>query len=148
MEFASTESLDLGMASVGTGNATTTHNLWHAIVRLCTLDMTPDRDTDLATLNDNSATFTGYAQKQITWLAPSRATDGSIEVVGTVTEWRPSDDAEPNNIFVIYAVNVAGDLVFAGRVDDPPIPMQDNLDSLLLTIRWRPATALVGSTIS
>lgn len=148
MDFISYEALDLGVASIGIGNATTTHNLYGAKVRLFQVDVPLDRSTTLATLNSDSATFTGYAEKTITWNAPSRAVDGSIEVVGALSEWRPTDAVTPNNLFGAYVVNAAGELVLAGRFDDAPIPMADALDSLLLTIRWRPTTPAIGSTIS
>lgn len=148
MDFMAYEDLVLGVASIGTGNATTTHNLFGAKVRLCQGDIVPDSNTTLAALNADSATFTGYAEKTITWNAPSRASDGSIEVVGGLSEWRPTDAVTPNNLFVAYVVNAAGNLVLAGRFDSPPIPMADALDSLLLTIRWRPTAGAIGNTIS
>jgi len=91
-----------------------------------------------------AATFTGYAQKAITWLAPSIADDGTPEVVGTTTEWRPTDAVTPNSIYGLLLVTAGGALYQAGKFDNDPLPMGSNLDSLLVTFRVRLApTGLV-----
>lgn len=84
-----------------------------------------------------AASFTGYAQKTITWLEPSVADDGTPEIVGTVTEWRPTDAVTPNSIYVLLVLTSGGALYAAGRFDTAPLPMGSALDQIIPTIRIR-----------
>lgn len=81
-------------------------------------------------------TYVGYAQKLITWLAPSIADDGTPEVVGTVPEFRPTNSVTPNSIFG-GAVVTAADALHAAFKLDTPAPMASAMDSMVLTVRLR-----------
>jgi len=95
------------------------------------------------------ATFTGYAQKTVTWGVPSVADDGTVEVVGTYTEWRPADGVTPNNIWgVFFRAAVGGALLFAGQFDGAPLPMNNALNAITITIRYRPASKSIVVVVS
>jgi len=95
-----------------------------------------------------AATFTGYAQKAITWLAPSVADDGTPEVVGIVTEWRPTDGVTPNSIYGLILVETGGALRAATKFDGAPLGMSSALDSLLPTFRLRLTPAGLVALVS
>jgi hypothetical protein len=109
---------------------------------LATLDLEQDTQAwDTVTLADlvaGKATYTGYVQGVITWLAPSVADDGTPEIVGTIPEFRPTDSVTPNTIYGVYILNAGGTKVyFAGPMNSGPVPMGGVLDSLLITLRIR-----------
>ncbi len=87
------------------------------------------------------ATFTGYVKTAITWLAPSVADDGTVEVVGTVPQFRPTDAVNPNMIQGCWIEDsAAADWYFAGIFDNQPLPMNSALDAMIVTVRFRPRT--------
>lgn len=106
-----------------------------AEVELFKSDTTPTPTTPLASYT--LADYTGYAAGAVTWLAISIADDGSYEVVGTVPEFRPTGTATANNIYGWILTDGAGVLLAAARFDNPPLPMEDTLDSIILTVRVR-----------
>lgn len=95
----------------------------------------------IATFTAEIANFTGYAQGVVTWDTPSVADDGTVEVLGAVPQWRPTDAVTPNNVYGIFCRAAAGGgaLLFTGRFDDAPEPMASALDQITITIRYRPA---------
>lgn len=98
-------------------------------------------ETVIGDLTAVIANFAGYAQGVVTWDLPSISSDGTVEVVGNLAVWRPTDGVTPNNIYNIYMTGgVSGDLLFAGLLDDAPVPMTNALSQLLVTVRYRPAT--------
>lgn len=100
-----------------------------------------DADTLGATLLANVADYSGYAQAVVTWLPPSQADDGEIEVIGTVPEFRPTDALNPNNVWGLWCrAAVGGAVLFVANFDGGPIAFAGPLDSLILTLRWRPRT--------
>lgn len=108
-----------------------------------------DGSTPLATFVTNKADYTGNGSGDITWLDPSVADDGTVEVVGTVPEFRPTDDVTPNDIWGVYITNGAGDaLYWCGQFDDPPLPMNGPLNSIIVTVRYRPASDSIVVTVS
>jgi len=82
-------------------------------------------------------TYTGHADKLITWLAPSVADDGSPECIGTVPEFRPTDGVTPNSVFGALVIDSGSVMMEGGRFDDAPLPMNSALDSILVTVRLR-----------
>lgn len=108
---------------------------------LCQVDVPINQATLLATLVAGIATYTGYAQGVVTWALPSVSAEGIVEVVGTMTVFRPTDGVTPNVIYVIYFTeSVSGALAFAQRFDNAPLSMGSALNQIEVTIRYRPAT--------
>jgi hypothetical protein len=109
-------------------------------------DITPTPETPLASYT--VATFTGYLVKTITWLAPSIADDGEPEVVGTVSEWRPTDSVTPNSVYGLLLESTGAALYQAGRFDNAPLPMASNLDAILPVIRVRMTPSGIAVIVS
>lgn len=105
--------------------------------------------TTLAELNAVEANYTGYALQTVVWLDPSVADDGTVEVLSEAMEFRPTGTTVTNVIWACYALAaVGGALLFAGSLDGAPITMGSALNSLVLVIRYRPATRSVSVVIS
>jgi len=117
-----------------------------AEVRLYQNDVTPSAGMVLADFD--VATYDGYADEAVTWLAPSVADDGTVEIVGTVGEFRPTGAVTPNTIFGALLLDGTGALIMAGRFDGAPLPMGSVLDSLLVTPRWRAPSSGLMSVVS
>jgi hypothetical protein len=117
-------------------------------VHLFQNDTQVDRNTVIGDLTE--ATYTGYASEAVTWLAPSVADDGAIEVVGTVGEFRPTGSAVVNDIYGIMVKSgiVGTPMVFCARFDDAPLPMASALNAIVVTLRWRPQTNGLVVTVS
>jgi len=113
-----------------------------ATVHLGQTNITVDRNTTRAEMIADEATFTGYAAEVATWLAPSIADDGEVEVVGIVGEFRPTGTTIQNSIYTMFVLSAAGGtpLCFVGRFDNAPIGMGETTDSIVVTLRWRPRT--------
>jgi len=108
-----------------------------------------DRNTALADVVAAKADYTGAIEGVITWLAPSIADDGSIEVVGTVPEYRPTDAVTPNQIYgcaLLTALDAA--LYAVCSFADGPLPMESALNSILATLRYKPEGGSMVVTIS
>jgi hypothetical protein len=148
MDFISNDSFTIVAALDTTAVGSATGPLVGAVVRLFQANITPDKETSLATLNADSCTFVGYAEKAITWQLPSIADDGAVEVVGTTTQFRPTNSVTPNSAYGAYIVSAAGDLAFAGRFDGAPLPMADAQDQITVTVRYRPIQAGLGVVVS
>lgn len=103
---------------------------------LYTNDIIPGRDLPRSAYV--TANFDGYAQAAITWLGASVADDGTVEVIGTVPEFRPTGSVTPNNVFGVVVTDAAGDLIGAARLDDAPTPLGSTLNNLLVTVRIKP----------
>lgn len=106
-----------------------------AKLALSITNINPSPETPLGSYG--TASFTGYAEKSITWLEPSVADDGTPELVGTVTEWRPTDAVTPETIYILLLKTSGGALYAAGRFDGAPLPMAGPLDQIIPTIRIR-----------
>lgn len=105
--------------------------------------------TPVATFTAALATYTGYAQGVVTWLAPSVSDDGTVEVAGTIPEFRPTDGVTPNVIYGVFCrAAVGGALLFAAAFDNGPLPMENALNAILLTVRYRPSTRSVCVVVS
>jgi hypothetical protein len=97
--------------------------------------------TPLATFTAAIATYTGYAQHIMVWDLPSLDETGQVQVVGTAVIFRPTGTAIGNSIYGCYCTDaVSGDLLFAGAVDNAPVPMNSSLNLLQLQIIFRPAS--------
>lgn len=106
-------------------------------------------ETVVGDLTAIEATYTGYALETVVWLDPSVSDDGVVEVVSTPMEFRPTGTTVTNVIWACYCLAaVGGALLFAGQLDGAPIPMASALNSLILTIRYRPATNSLSVVIS
>lgn len=98
-----------------------------------------DMNTPLSAFTSAVANYDGYAQKTVTWQAPSISDDGHVEVIGAFSSWRMTTENVDNSIFGIYLTgNVDNDLLFAAAFDPGPLPMESNMDQILTTIRYRP----------
>jgi hypothetical protein len=131
MQLVSTQILDLAVLSDIT--TAVTGCLVAAEVDLVQNDAPFDRASLIG--DYDLADYTGYAAEAVTWLAPSVADDGSIELVGLVGEFRPTDAVTPNVIFGLLLRNAGGDILFAARFDAAPLSMGSALNSIVVTIR-------------
>jgi len=120
-----------------------------ATVHLGQTNMTVDRNTTKAEMTAAEATYSGYAAETITWLAPSIGSDGEVEVVGIVGEFRPTSSVITNSIYTAYILSAVGGtpLCFVARFDNAPIGMGTTLDSIVVTVRWRPRTGGLVITV-
>lgn len=125
-----TEALAILLALTDTGGA-----LDGAEVRLYVNDVQPVVTSVVGDFDET--TYTGHADKLITWLPPSIADDGSPECIGTVPEFRPTDDVTPNTVYGLIIIDSGGVMFEGGRFDDAPLPMESDLDSIVVTIRLR-----------
>jgi hypothetical protein len=134
--------LSLGADAVGVGAT-----LNAAKVRLFVNDVLP---IPASVIGDfDQTTYTGHADKSITWLAPSVGDDGVVEVIGTVAEFRPTDAVIPNTVFGALVINTGGTAVYmGGRFEGGPLPMESALDSIVLTVRFRPSDQSLAVVIS
>lgn len=144
METMEFQALRLGMAV-----DTIAASLAGAKVGLTLADVPLNAGTVIGDFVTAKATFAGYAKKSVTWLAPSVADDGTVEVVGTVGEWRPTDGVTPNLIYNLWLEDSGAAILFmAGRFDGAPLPMQNALDSIVVTLRWRPVSNTLVVVVS
>jgi len=144
MDLVPTEVLDLAIA--GDVVTAVTGALIGAEVELFQNDVNPTRGSVIADFD--VATFAGYNAEAVQWLEPSRADDGNIEVVGTLQEFRPTDDVTPNTIFGFFVTDGGTEVLYAARFENAPLPMGSTLDSILLTLRARIPAGGMGSTVS
>lgn len=128
---------------VGAAAATGSHTVSLAgyVCRLFQTDIPADPAVPVAVYNSDSATFTGYAEQAVTWSAPTIGTDGLMEAVGTVPEFRPTDAVTPNSIYGAYLVDGDDSLAAVGRFDDAPVAMGSPLNKIELTVRFIPAVS-------
>jgi len=117
-----------------------------AVVGLYKNDVVPSRDLLLAAYT--TADYSGYAEEAVTWLVPSVADDGEVEMVGIVGEFRPTGAVIQNTVFGIVLKTAGGELVQAARFDLPPLPMGGVDDSILVTLRVRLTLAGMVVTVS
>lgn len=106
-------------------------------------------DTPITTFQAAQADYAGFTWLPVTWQLPTISDDGIVEVVGTVAAFRPTASTTENDIWGLYA-DVVGDAnwVFAGTFDDAPLPMNNTLDSILVTLRYRPADRSICVVVS
>jgi hypothetical protein len=140
MELVGNEHVDELVALDATGSSSFAAGAFDGlIVDLYQDDITPTRTTPLSTYTAAIADYDGYGSASVTWGLPSRADDGTIEVLGTVAEFRPSGSDTPNTIFGLYTTLGDGSLGFAARFDNAPVPMNDALNQITVTLRYRPS---------
>lgn len=108
----------------------------HANLYQSPIDLTVN--TELSCLDANIANYDGYAEKTVTWGPVTIADDGKVEVLGTITSWRPTGANVDNQIYGIWFETAADGLLLAGAFDDGPLPMTSNMDQITTTIRYRP----------
>lgn len=97
--------------------------------------------TILADLTAIEADYTGYALHTITWDAPSLDLAGAVQVVGSISVFRPTGTTVTNQIYMCYIVDTtAAILYFAGDLDGAPIPMLSALNQLQLQVVYKPAS--------
>jgi hypothetical protein len=120
--------------------AAATMELAGATVHLFASNTPVNRDTIKADLLAGEAAFTGYAMKTVTWGTPARSSDGQIEMTGIMTAWRPTDAVTPNTVYALWLAKLTSGDVLGVATFDNPVPMQDALDELIVTLRFRPLT--------
>ncbi len=95
----------------------------------------------VAECNAAVATFSGYAATVLTWNTPTVAADGTVEVLSQAITFQPTDAVTPNIIYGVFITDSAGThLLFAAQFANGPKPMQNALQVIRMTIRFRPAT--------
>lgn len=144
MDLVSTQVLDLDICQDVT--TAVTGSLIGAEVNLFTNDVVPVRQSVAGDFD--APTYTGNGAEAVTWLAPSIADDGTVEIVGTVGEFRPTDAVTPNDVFGFTIENAGGDLLQAARFENGPLPMRSALNAILLTLRFRFVSGGVGVVVS
>lgn len=132
MDLTKTKIHDLAVAAILTAED---GPLDGAKIRLFTNDVNPDFNSVEGDFEDT--TYTGHADKAVTWLAPAVADDGAVEIPGSVAEFRPTDAVTPNDVFGALLINADGEPLAGGRFEDGPLPMQSAMDSILMMIRYR-----------
>lgn len=150
VEVMGNDYLDLELAADATTSASTTFGVLNKLkVDLFKADIVPARDTPLGTYQAAVADYDGYGSATVTWNGPSRSDTGKIEVVGTVPEFRPTGTTTPNTVFGFFTTTFGDNsLGYAGRFDDAPIPMEDALDAIVLTLRYQPHAEAAGVVVS
>lgn len=93
------------------------------------------------------ATYTGYTVEDVTWLGLRKADDGSMELVGTVPEFKPTDVTVGNTIYGALLLDSDGDLVAAGNLE-VAAEMRAVTDSILITVRVRLTASGLGVVVS
>jgi len=146
VELAQTVDLEGSIAqavTAGTGVLVGMH------VDLCTLDLSYDRTTTLADLTPGIPTYTGYAAGTVVWETNTIADDGTVEVLGTMPDFRPTDAVAPNIVYGMFCrAEPSGALMLLGRFDNAPLPMGKTTDVIKIVLRYRPATASIAVVIS
>jgi len=143
MDLTNTTKFELALALLATDVGGT---LAGAKVRLFINDALP---VPASVVGDfDPATYTGHADKTITWLTPSIADDGHVEVIGTVPEFRPTDAVTPNTVFGAIIIDAGPVMLLGGRFDDAPLPMESALDSIVITVRYRPDDQSIAVVVS
>jgi len=117
-----------------------------ALIRLYVNDVQPVVTSVAADFDPT--TYTGHADKLITWLAPSIADDGSPEVIGTVPEFRPTDGVVPNTVFGALLIDSGFVMMEGGRFEDAPLPMESATDAIVITVRLRFLEGSIAVVIS
>lgn len=149
MDLIETQTSQLHRALNDTVHVAAVGYLDLCVVSLTKAQVALSPTTPLATLQAAEADYTGYAAGVITWQTPTTADDQTVEVVGTVPVFRPTDAVAPNNVWDVFITNAGGTLLFfLGQFDNAPLPMVSALDQILLTIRYRPATNSMVVVIS
>lgn len=135
-------------AAVGTLVTAAGGTLNGAKLHLGQTNLTIDRNTDLATLVAQVATFDGYASKVIVWTGPFLNESGQIEMVGMpAAAWSPSGTVTPNVIYNCWVTNAGASVLYlAGPLDGAPISMASALNYLTVVVRYNPRTG--GVTIN
>lgn len=104
--------------------------LANSVMKLYQNDYTPNEGTILADMT--VATFSGYANKTVAALLPAyiEPAGGASAQVATV-QWDHNGGATSNIIYGFSLENAGGDLILAGRFENP-IPMASLGDSIPL----------------
>jgi len=144
MDLLATQVLDLDVAAdVITA---VTGALVTAEIELFTNNFQPTRSSVIGDFD--LPTYTGYAAEAVTWLAPSVSDDGQVEIIGTAGEFRPTDAVTPNTVYGMLVTDGVTKVHYAARFPDGPLPMEDALDAILLTLRARIPAAGICAVVS
>jgi len=117
-----------------------------AVIRLFKNDVMPTLTSVTADFTETD--YVGFGDQTITWLEPSISDDGTIEVLGTVGEFRPTNDVTPNQVYGALLLDSTTAMLFGGRFEGAPLPMESATDSILITVRFRPADQSLAIVIS
>jgi len=148
MELIGNNHMDVLNLGDGTSTASVAGYLDGLVVDLFQADLTPTRNTSDSTYIAGIANYDGYTQQPVVWGLPTQADDGFIEVLGSVAPFQPNGSDTPNTIFGLFCTMGDGSLGFAGRFDDPPIPMGGPLDQITVTLRYRGSAGGLVAVIS
>lgn len=107
-----------------------------ALVGLYKAGGPPTRETDLSALTE--ADYNGYAREAVTWDAPSIADDGTPEVLGSLGEFRPTNNLAPNpEILGAFLVEAGGDYRAGAQYVSGPLAMVETTDVIRHVVRLR-----------
>jgi hypothetical protein len=139
MELLATQYLDLQTSLAATGSSSIASTaLGDASVHLFNANIDITKDTTLAELLAIEADYQGYGAESITWNPPNVSSDGAVEVIGDVGQFRATGSDSPNGIWGLWVENGDSSLCLVGKFDSPPIPIVDTLSLLEVTLRYRP----------
>lgn len=144
------DTFDLRIANNLTGHSTVgTAPLGSGSIGLVNSDtLGLDRQTTIAELEANEGGYAGYARQPITWNAASLTDDGTVEMVGTAPEFRPTGSSTVN-MFGLFVTGLdSATLVGCGPLDGAPAPMGDAFAALVVTVRFRPSTGGISVDVS
>jgi len=97
--------------------------------------------TTKAALDGQEATYNTYAAQVLVFGVATVNQAGQVEVLAAPLTFVPTDGVTPNNIWNLWITNNANTvLLFAGQLDTAPVALNSPLNSLELTVRYRPAT--------
>ncbi len=149
MDLVETQKSQLDRGLSDTVSPAAVGSLFGAKINLFQTQIPISPDTPLVDLDAAVCDYTGYAQGTIVWQAPSVADDGTVEVVGTCAVFRPTDAVVPNNAWGLYIQDTTATyLYYLGQFDQAPLPMSSALQSITVTIRYRPATNSIVVVVS
>lgn len=139
MELLANDVADILNALVLSGSTTVAVHPYNALfLHLYASDtISITRQTTQDELEAVEADYSGYSAGAVTWLAPSISDDGTVEVIGTIPEFRPTATTIGNTIYGAWGQRAGADSIAFAAALDAEAPMYATTDSLLLTIRLR-----------
>ena len=151
MDLIGTKALDADV-----GHNATVHVAAVGCLDLCTVDLYKwneplTKNTTFADLAvaGRIADYDGYADGVVTWTTVRSADTGEVEFIGSVPEFKPTGSVTPNTIYSLAVKDAGASKVYmVANFDNAPLPMGSALDSIIVTLRYRPASQSLAVFIS